>query len=279
MNIQRELHDLLTVVPKATLPNDCGVGVLADCTAFPGVQLLYTSLVKTHHNVRLFLADLGLSPSQLAWCREQPRLSVRTVRDEELIVKRCWVGWQCWNRPVCLKMSPFKYTLWLDADCLVRGSLLPLFGLIQHHPFMPGIPEFIPNYPQLYEFLKWRSVEEQGVCAAVFGWRRDRAADHYLVEDWYNLTQQVTSHPSYPAQHVHLCDEGLLRAILWKKACYDYVVPGQQWHHLIREVKSISDALEKMAASPNVICHFQGAPKYWDSVGDDLLDIRPHLDL
>lgn len=94
--------------------------------------------------------DLGLSESMKKWCRERGtfiRLKVPDVfvseKDEiEAGVASAWEdasGRQFWEnrnawfkKPMACLQTPFQKTIWLDLDCEVLGSLLPLFAYCGH---------------------------------------------------------------------------------------------------------------------------------------------------
>lgn len=62
-------------------------------------------------------ADFGMTPAMRAWCSERG-----------LVLKVPAAGEKSWHRkPFALLASPFRRTLWLDADCQVCADLAPVF--------------------------------------------------------------------------------------------------------------------------------------------------------
>src|SRR4051812_1003203 len=102
----------LRISPRALLPPEVGFVCGADAAQFPGFQLLFASLVRTHRNVQVFLHDLGLTPGQRSWLTTQPAIQIGQ-RVHWPIPRTTWF-WQKWIRPWLIRLSPFRYTIWLD---------------------------------------------------------------------------------------------------------------------------------------------------------------------
>ena len=73
--------------------------------------------------------------------------------------------------------SPYERTLWIDCDCIARGSLLPLFDVISEKPLImrhwdaeylePNKDELYLRYPTKTRFRTKRLVN-----AGVIGIRK-----------------------------------------------------------------------------------------------------------
>jgi len=100
-----------------------------------------------HNSLPVTFVDLGMSQEQSKWCQERghyvhPVLSDVFVLDKAELPKERAAAWEqehgthfwesrkAWfKKPLACLCSPYQRTLWLDLDCEVRGSLLPLFTL------------------------------------------------------------------------------------------------------------------------------------------------------
>lgn len=88
--------------------------------------------------------DFGLSEEGRAWCKSKGTLidltseitpTDRSLLDEKTIQafeltcgKNLWAVRSSWlKKPFALSMAPFSINLWIDTDCEIKGSLLPLF--------------------------------------------------------------------------------------------------------------------------------------------------------
>ena len=94
-----------------------------------------------HNRYPVAFIDLGLSFEQKAWCRKRgdliPLLMVDFTENVETGLAKEWeekTGTFFWpsrevwfKKPFACLKSPFDYTLWIDIDCEIRGSIAPLF--------------------------------------------------------------------------------------------------------------------------------------------------------
>lgn len=75
---------------------------------------------KLHNKTPLAIADFGMDETYSAWCKERaPVISLKNT-----LGKKAW-----FKKPGAILHSPFDTTLWIDADCLVREDISPLFDL------------------------------------------------------------------------------------------------------------------------------------------------------
>lgn len=99
-----------------------------------------------HNRFPVTFFDLGMTPSAVRYCQERGEVVKVKVPYEDL-KKRMKVPlhWEkktygegiyylqqyrrfSWfKKPFCLLHSPYRYTLWLDIDCQVRGDLFDAF--------------------------------------------------------------------------------------------------------------------------------------------------------
>lgn len=100
-----------------------------------------------HNAYPVAFADFGMSESGLTWCRERgicvtaPQLDNCDTQKIPAEKKQLWeehYGKGIWtHRAICLRkalvfpQSPFLFSVWIDLDCRVRGSLEPLLQILR----------------------------------------------------------------------------------------------------------------------------------------------------
>lgn len=231
MSAVEEVVNELAVTPRHVLPARFGVVTATDRNTFKGVQLLFRSLVGSHR-VRCLLFDLGMTPRQLAWAQRQPGLYLMRVDLNRLPVPTQHVMWQTWNKPFYILQSPFRYTLWLDADTLVLGDLRPIVGLLEDGPFLTTNNRCNKNAPILYERLGIAPCEDEDfvVNAGVIGF--DTRRDWHLMHEWGSLVHLAVHHPDNLVPHITLWDEGMLRVLIRRHRLAGIINPASRWNNL-----------------------------------------------
>jgi hypothetical protein len=128
-------------------------GVLIASDSFSEVCLPWcVHNYRFHNSLPIVFIDLGMSTKAQTWCKQYGQVisfhnPIKVAQKEEINIKIVdiwesrhlgvffWKARQKWfNKPFALLLTPFEYTLWLDIDCQVMGSIEPLFDLIQSDP-------------------------------------------------------------------------------------------------------------------------------------------------
>jgi hypothetical protein len=231
MSVVDDIVRELTVTPRYTLPANFGVVTATDANTFRGFQLLFLSLARSH-DVKLLLFDLGLTPAQTAWVSRQDGLYHTRVDLDRLPVGRETPQWQTFNKPFYVSRSPFRRTLWLDADTLVLGDLRPVAHLIARGPFLTTDIMVHPNPPELNQRCGVVPVEDPpfAVNAGVCGFDLER--DWPLVHEWLSLLRLVASDPAGTLRLVPMHDQSLLRMALRKLGLAGLINPDPRWNHI-----------------------------------------------
>jgi hypothetical protein len=241
---------------------DAGVLTASDATFFPGLQLLVASLGRT---VPLTIVDLGLTDEQSAWCscHQARRVAV------DLLPMPCNVKmWQGWNKPFFICRSPFRRTLWIDADCVVVGDLQPLLRQLNETPFVVrhwDFPYPQPNKEWLYDRypVRTRFSRGRGINSGVVGIDLRRDAD--LLENWCEMVSRAVLDPKIRSA-VSWYDEGALHWALEATEQIDCVVAHQGWNRFVpsRVTDDPVGYILSISAQPDdVIWHFSGSTKPW----------------
>lgn len=107
----------------------------------------------SHYSKYSFLpvafADFGMSGKAKEWCKDRgvllevagpESLSKEGVAEhlaaewEKAYQEGVWTSRNGWlKKPLAMKNTPFDRTLWLDLDCEIIGSIMPLFQKIHSH--------------------------------------------------------------------------------------------------------------------------------------------------
>lgn len=89
-------------------------GVMTGCDAAQEWMLpWWWDNYSRHNRYPVAFADLGLSPAARAWCAGRGQ-----VVPVDTTYARGWFA-----KPLAILRSPFRWTLWLDADCEVRADV------------------------------------------------------------------------------------------------------------------------------------------------------------
>lgn len=260
------------------MPSDIGVITACDPAFFPGFQLLFHSL----RGVPVTLFDLGLSPLQRAWCEERS-IPLMTI---PLRMHTAVYGWQSWNKPLYLAASPYKYTLWMDCDCVARSSLMPLFDALKEKPlimrhwnpvyYQPNDNVLYERFPTLTRFASKRLIN-----AGVIGICKSRDLDSIWFRTWRDMVKRAMRDADLQAR-ISFWDEGALIWALEATASVEIVTDRQAWNYFVT-MEDVGGMRGLMRALPTpsdqAIWHFSGPEKPWSDLTlrkwmlpDDALD-------
>lgn len=196
-------------------------------------------------------------------------------------------GWQTWNKPFYLIDSPYKSTLWLDADCLMVQSPDKLFNAISRGPLM--LQHWNSRAYEWPEEAFWTSVNVRcpsnslAVNAGVLGFSPDRFVDGRLLKHWCELVSSVVDN-SVRRRQLRWHDESALNYLLARDNSHDLItrrnivtdgwnrlMPADVWYGDDRS--QFNRIIEKSKRTQDVIMHFTGGtrPRYWFSWIDNVV--------
>jgi hypothetical protein len=284
--LSKVLADSLETPHPPATPTDCGVVTTGAGMYFPGVQLLYESVVRTHADLRVAYFEVPghpLSREQAQWAARQPRLDVLQLRPDWMVAPDYWRPW--WQKPAIVRASPFRRTLWMDCDCLVLRSLVPLFNHLEANPpFLPPNAFLCANAPQLKRYFDLGTQTEAfNLTTAVTGFSNGRDLHRSVLDWWCGLTETISGHPDLLERFVTYYDEGVMRLVLQKLNLTNIVWPDMHWcWHAYHgqpgrwgKIEEDLDALLEKWPDERVL-HMTGRPKAWEFLHTDLLDLDPH---
>lgn len=106
---------------------------------------------RSHHELPVAFIDFGMSQAAKRWCKARGAL-IPLKAPHGFVVPQIQItpdlcskweeryGLHVWNarpqwfyKPFALMQTPFKRSIWLDLDCEILGSLVPLFQKLHQH--------------------------------------------------------------------------------------------------------------------------------------------------
>jgi hypothetical protein len=266
---------------------------LADANYAPGVDMLCRS-VRESYDVPVACFDLGLGARVIdGLCERHPSLRVLPMPESADIVavqrafesagplakprKRVWPIWAC---PFLIAASPFRRTLWIDADIVVLRNLLGLVSLLDAGPVLTPenfAPSKTPNKPELYGLLRIaRQFDplEPRLNAGVSGWDHDRAEDRSLLDAYCHAVRSACADPRI-ADAISWWDQGALIWAVQSCGLEHHVVRTNAWNLCIRRTRAHGvevgwndhtlDRLRDLVPEANLL-HWNGNAPPWGVV-------------
>jgi hypothetical protein len=269
-----KLH--LEMTPKIRMPDNSQIITAATINYFPGVQLLYSSLLHTHENFTLIVFGMGLTQEQEDWCNAIPHIVLRRFFMKDVSIPASF--YKPFLLSIAQKMQPLN--IWIDCDCIVKASLLPLLHHIERQPFIVQNPCCTPNDRELYKHIPddIDTREDFSVAAGVFAWNASRQLDRDIIDFWVGISEIVMFEKPELMTYTRNWDESLLRVVVQKYRIYNLVWYDMNWNQVVYErFDSIIDALVNIhhRCPTHHILHYFGRPKIWEKSGAELLDIYP----
>ncbi|MEM7356646.1 MAG: hypothetical protein AAF657_37870, partial [Acidobacteriota bacterium] len=181
--------------------------------------------------------------------------------------------WPLWICPFLIAASPFRYTLWADADMLVLRDLDRLFELLVERPvFTPEnlAPERTANPLRLYELLGPGLPSSQPlVNAGLSGW--DLVRDQDLLADYCDAVRNALARRDV-RDAIAWHDQGCLIWALVNQGSKDFVLETTAWNQSVAgtplrdwSFEWSADALEyaRNRVPDAAILHWNGLPMPW----------------
>ncbi|HUP79640.1 MAG TPA: glycosyltransferase [Pirellula sp.] len=241
-----------------------GVITAADASFYPGLQILVASI---RVGIPICVFDLGLTDKQRDWLRANGASIEKTA----MMMGPQISGWQMWNKVLYWKHSPFVFTLWIDADCVVTGSLDPLFTRIEKAPFVVRHP-FGANYCRRND-AELRSLfpvvapipDDQPLNSGVFGFAGHR--DRQILDKCEELTRAAAA-DEIVRRLITFYDEGVLHWALEALGRPEVIVDEPRWNEFFSSDSSdpqdFVNLIHQISSTGGVIAHFTGRPKPWE---------------
>ena len=212
-----ELAYFKKLLPKYNLDDNTGIVTGADSNVFMGLQVLFTSISS---NANFICYDLGLTESQKQWCRNV-NLQLQTAPNFPF--NKDINGWQTYAKPWLINSSPFKYTVWIDTDCIVLGNLEEASLIKERQSFVVSHwvrPSNVShNLQSLYQRYPTNTEKRIRINGGVIGINKK---DQNILTDWiYLLTEASKDHELLSL--ITSWDEGALEWSLEKNKAFSLI--------------------------------------------------------
>jgi len=207
-------------------PGSYGVVTAADSRYALELELLYRSL-RRHHRVPLCVWDLGLPPRLVSRLVTDPLVTV--LQPSPALCDTFPDHWQAWWKPLFIRDCPYELALWIDADCVVADSIMPLFGLLSECPVLTAEQrhrEAARNPPELYADTAV-TPDDRVLNSGVVGLRRGR--DEQLLRDWLELVEHAARDEQLRT-HISWWDQGALLWVLHKHRMTHLIMQQSRWN-------------------------------------------------
>lgn len=264
------------VATNGLKPASRAIVTACDEPYFPGFQVLAHGL----KGWPIFVFDLGLSERQRDWCHAR---GIELAEPPPEVVPRTIRGWQSWNKPFYLEASPYELSLWLDCDCVVVGSVAPLFEHVENQPLIMRHWDEVyanANKPELYEKrpVVGRFDSPRLLNAGVIGIRKGRDLDSAWYTHWCRIICDAARDAEL-RELISFWDEGALIWALQAAGQTNLATIRPEWDRFMfsdpiaSPVKLWADVAK---GGEDVIWHFAGVQKVWDNwrIVDSLLEDR-----
>ncbi|MDE2098821.1 MAG: hypothetical protein KGL39_16330 [Patescibacteria group bacterium] len=186
----------VSVTPRRTL--NLTVVTAADRGYFVALKCLLVSL-RMSHDCRVVVFDIGLTRRQVQWCLD---LGMEVRKIDSLAMPRSQWMWQTWNKPLYINAVGGR-VLWIDADCIVAGSLAQLDQTLTNGPYIArdtaaitacrfgDAVQTVTNHPLVYAIHPTPSRFDPGDWpnAGVLGFDLDRQRDKNIMRAWLDMIE------------------------------------------------------------------------------------------
>lgn len=268
---------------KIKIPRDFGVVTACSSNLFIGLQMLITSL-SHYYDVITLVWDVGLTTNQVQWCKRQPGVIIMPFKKPSYQEHISYSG--AWFKPHYIAASPFKNTIWIDADAMVVGDLRELIDCSRCQALFTTdhtqLQETTLNQPTLYSYLpigkKYHCDILPYLNSGVMVVHKKR--DALIIDDWKYCVEQACS-VKLIADAIACWDQGALKWALHKNDLLYLIVPDRKFnlpakirHFAYPATEAAVEHWIKMLKPPEpcVILHHMGSPKNWQ-YWNDFLDI------
>ena len=195
--------------PQYKIKNkDIGIVTATDSNTFIGVQTLFASV---KNKINFLCYDIGLAQKELDWATENNM----PVKQFKICIKQI-DKWQTYLKPFFIKKSPYKYTLWIDSDCIVTGDLSTLDVIMNKQTFFVQhwiVDKYLAkNQEDLYKKYPVEGISAN-INAGVFA--INKATHSNILNEWLYLINIVVNNEEI--RNLTACwDEGCLNWALKK---------------------------------------------------------------
>lgn len=262
-------------------------GILTACShnLFIGLQILLSSII-VKYDVKILVYDVGMTPEQIAWCKKHPGVMVKAFRLRAMSNHIKYSG--AWFKSHYIRSSPFKNTIWIDADTAVMGDLYELIELSRPNALFTEDHTYFQastlNHPNLYSYLPLGKPSYHDILpylntgVLVVQGKRDAK----VLDDWCYCVEQACSVREI-AEAIACWDQGACKWALHRNDKLCLIIPDKKFnypakirHHSYPSTEeAVKYWINSMRSEEScVVLHWMGSPKPWNRWGDMIdLDI------
>jgi hypothetical protein len=270
---------------KIFIPRNFGILTACSQKLFVGLQMLITSIAHFYDVVTLVF-DVGMSREQIDWCVRQPGVTVKPFKHGKYGSHIKYPG--AWFKPHYIKSSPFKHTIWIDADAMVIGDLRELIDWAHPNALFTTdhtqLQDTTLNSPMLYSYLPigkpyFHDIKPH-LNTGVFVCHTKR--DQHILDEWCYCVDQACQVKEI-AEAIACWDQGACKWALHRNDLLYLITPDKKFNfpakirHFSYPATPAAVAHWMKSLKPDescVILHWMGSPKPWNHWGDTIdLDV------
>lgn len=270
-------------LPQKKIRISRNFGILTACSRnlFIGLQMMISSIAH-FYDVIVLVYDVGLTPEQVAWCNRQPGVMVKPFKHPEHGNHIKYAG--AWFKSHYISSSPFKHTIWIDADTMVIGDLREIIDWSHPEALFTSdytqLKETTINSSILYSYMPIGKPYHHDILpyinTGVLVTHKKR--DATILKDWRYCVEQACAVKEI-AEAIACWDQGAAKWALHKNDKLYLIVPDKKFNYPAKirhyaypsTYEAVSHWMKNSKPKDEcVILHWMGSPKPWKNWGEFL---------
>lgn len=246
-----------------------GIITSTDSKSFDAFKLFFNSLKKHNPKLPLVVFNLGLCEQEIKWC-EKNKINIKNYKNP--IVPKDYFMWQTWNKPDYINRSEFDYTLWIDCDTIIYGSLDEIFKKLKKQIFIVrdyfGCDDLLSNNPELYIKFPVKKRLKTLPNGGVLGLCKSRKKDARFLKKYLKMTKRVSKNREL-SKLFSWWDQGVIHWSLEKSKNTKCVNQSREFNDALYDTnlkpKNEHELYERLKKRNSKIVHLGGSPKpyFW----------------
>lgn len=278
-DFRKEFLDFFPISSKKIfIPRSYGIMTASSKDHFIGLQMLIHSVTQFYDIITL-VYDIGLTKGQKDWLKQKSGVYVKPYNLKACPKHFKYAG--AWFKSHYIRSSPFKNTIWLDADTMIRGNLTEIIDLSRPEAIFTSdhtnLKESTLNKPFLYSCLPidknyYHDIKpylNTGVLVV------NKKRDEKIIEDWCYCVEQAYKTKEI-ADSISCWDQGACKWSLHKNNKLYLIIPDKKFNmparvrqiELSANKESVIKWFESIKEENCTILHWMGNPKPWKNFGE-----------